>query len=370
MVVAFATSVASPARLFARLLPLSNALLCSQVINAAAFPLSSRLPQRGLSLRAANLPGRVSHLRGGCSLAMSSDSILHDGLYTAKQAVTWEKDGQTYEIGGWAEHKLPPGTKDDSQDPEEQDTDWVDGLDLEGAIAFDPPMPDGTPKHRPRTLVMYGSLRPESFSRKLAFECARILERMGCDVRVYHAQGLPLRDPAIESHPKVQELRQLSLWSEGHVWVSPEMHGEVTGTFKTQIDWLPLNSGSVRPTQGRTVMIAQVSGGSQSFNTVNTLRKLARWMRMPCVTNQSSVPKAWKEFTEGGRMKDSELRERVVDVCEEFYKFTLLMRPYAEFMVDRYSERKEKAEKGRLQTQAEKETAKDTLLKEVKKSMT
>jgi arsenic resistance protein ArsH len=154
-------------------------------------------------------------------------------------------------------------------------------------------------------------------------------------VRVYHAQGLPLRDPAIESHPKVQELRQLSDWSEGHVWVSPEMHGEVTGTFKSQIDWLPLNTGSVRPTQGRTVMIAQVSGGSQSFNVVNTLRKLARWMRMPCVTNQSSVPKAWKEFTEEGRMKPSELRDRVVDVCEEYYKFTLLMRPYADFLVDR-----------------------------------
>jgi arsenic resistance protein ArsH len=113
------------------------------------------------------------------------------------------------------------------------------------------------------------------------------------------------------------------------------MHGEVTGTFKSQIDWLPLNTGSVRPTQGRTVMIAQVSGGSQSFNVVNTLRKLARWMRMPCVTNQSSVPKAWKEFTEEGRMKPSELRDRVVDVCEEYYKFTLLMRPYADFLVDR-----------------------------------
>jgi len=158
---------------------------------------------------------------------------------------------------------------------------------------------------------------------------------LGCDIRVYNPRGLPLRDPAIEDHPKVQELRALSDWSEGHVWISPEMHGEVTGTFKTQIDWLPLNTGSVRPTQGRSVMIAQVNGGSQSFNVVNSLRKLARWMRMNCVTNQSSVPKAWKEFDERGRMKPSEFRDRVVDVCEEFYKYTLILRPFADFLVDR-----------------------------------
>jgi len=212
---------------------------------------------------------------------------------------------------------------------------------------FDPP---------PRILVLYGSLRgPSAYSRFLAFEFARILEVLGCDVRVFDPHNLPPRDPAIEDHPKVQELRSLSLWSQGQVWVSPEMHGTMTGIFKNQIDWLPLNTGSVRPTQGRSVCVAQVNGGSQSFNVVNALRLLARWMRMPCSTNQSSVPKAWQEFDGDGRMKDSPLRDRVVDVAEEFHKFLLLNRPHAEFLTDRYSERKEAAKEGRLLTQAEKE---------------
>lgn len=216
-------------------------------------------------------------------------------------------------------------------------------------------MPIGRP---PRILVLYGSLRPQSFSKKLAYEFARLLETTGCDVRVYNPAGLPVRDPSLESHVKVQELRSLTLWSDGHVWVSPEMHGQITGVFKNQIDWIPLNTGSIRPTQGRTCCVAQVNGGSQSFNAVNTLRLLARWMRMPCCTNQSSVPMAWKEFDDNGRMKESSYRDRVVDVAEEFAKFTAVMTPVSDDLVNRYSERKEKEKEGRLLTQAEKESKK------------
>ena len=203
----------------------------------------------------------------------------------------------------------------------------------------------------PKILVLYGSLRSSSFSRKLAYEFARLLELLGCDVRVYNPRSLPVRDPEIEDHIKVQELRALTHWSDGHVWVSPEMHGTVTGAFKNQIDWIPLNTGSVRPTQGKTCCVAQVNGGSQSFNAVNYLRLLARWMRMPCCTNQSSVAKAWQEFDEAGRMKDSSFRERVVDTAEEYAKFTAVMAPVADRLTDRYSERKEKMKEGRLLTQ-------------------
>lgn len=157
----------------------------------------------------------------------------------------------------------------------------------------------------------------------------------------------------------MKELRELSLWSEGHVWCAPELHGGLCGTFKNQIDWIPLDSGSVRPTQGKSVAVMQVNGGSQSFNTVNALRLLARWMRMACVVNQSSVAVAWKEFDDDGRMKDSSFRERVVDVLEEYFKHHLINREYADTLTDRYSERKERAEKGRLLTQAEKEAEKD-----------
>lgn len=210
----------------------------------------------------------------------------------------------------------------------------------------------------PRILVLYGSLRPTSFSRKLAYEFARLLQELGCDVRVYNPRGLPVRDPALENEVKVKELRALTLWSDGHVWVSPEMHGTVTGTFKNQIDWIPLNTGSLRPTQGRTCLVAQVNGGSQSFNAVNYLRILSRWMRMPCCTNQSSVVKAWQEFDDDGRMKESSFRDRVVDCAEEFAKFTAIMVPVSDELTDRYSERKEKAKEGRLLTQAEKEQQK------------
>lgn len=219
-------------------------------------------------------------------------------------------------------------------------------------------MPIGRP---PRILVLYGSLRESSFSRKLAYEYARLLDIvLGCDVRVYNPRGLPVRDPELEQTcVKVKELRALTNWSDGHVWVSPEMHGQITGVFKNQIDWIPLNTGSVRPTQGKTCCVAQVCGGSQSFNAVNTLRLLARWMRMPCCTNQSSVEKAWKEFDDiSGRMKDSSFRDRVVDVAEEFAKFTAVMAPFSDQLNDRYSERKEKVKEGRLLTQAEKEKTK------------
>lgn len=234
--------------------------------------------------------------------------------------------------------------------------DWVKDLELSGAATFLPP---GTTKtHKPRILVLYGSLRETSFSRQTAYECARVLDYLGADVRVFDPQGLPVRDPALEkTDPKVLELRALTEWSEGHVWVSPEMHGTITGVMKNQIDWIPLNTGSVRPTQGKTVAVMQVNGGSQSFNAVNALRLLARWMRMPCCTNQSSVAKVWQEF-EGGRMKPSDFRDRVVDVMEEFFKFTLLMREHVDFLVDRYSERKEKEKNGRLLSQAEKEVIK------------
>jgi arsenical resistance protein ArsH len=196
--------------------------------------------------------------------------------------------------------------------------------------------------HAPRFLILYGSLRERSFSRFLAHEAARLLEAMGGEVRIFHADGLPLPDDATPDHPKVQELRQLSIWSEGQVWVSPERHGNLTGVMKAQVDWLPLSEGSVRPTQGRTLAVMQVSGGSQSFNAVNSLRVLGRWMRMITIPNQSSVPMAYKEFDDAGRMRPGPLYDRVVDVCEELMKFTLLTRGRADYLVDRYSERKER----------------------------
>lgn len=204
-------------------------------------------------------------------------------------------------------------------------------------------LPAGS-SHPPRILLLYGSLRPQSFSRKLALEAERILRQFGAETQVFDPHELPILDSVPASHPKVQELRALSLWSEGQVWVSPERHGAVTGVFKNQIDWLPLEEGSVRPTQGRTLAVMQVSGGSQSFNVVNALRVLGRWMRMVVIPNQSSVAKAWQEFDDAGRMKPSPFYDRVVDVMEELFKFTLMVRDRSEYLVDRYSERKGAAE--------------------------
>lgn len=200
------------------------------------------------------------------------------------------------------------------------------------------------PDHPPRMLLLYGSLRERSYSRFLTYEAERLLQAMGADTRVYHADGLPLPDDAGADHPKVQELRDLSLWSEGQVWCSPERHGNLTGVMKAQIDWIPLSLGGVRPTQGKTLAVCQVSGGSQSFNAVNQLRILGRWMRLIVVPNQSSVPKAWDEFDDAGRMRASPYYDRIVDVMEELVKFTLLTRDCADVLVDRYSERKESHE--------------------------
>ncbi len=199
-------------------------------------------------------------------------------------------------------------------------------------------------KHAPKFLMLYGSLRERSYSRLLTFEAARLLEAMGGEVKIYDPTGLPLVDSVPDSHPKVQELRQLVLWAEGMVWTSPERHGAMTGLLKTQIDWIPLSDGAVRPTQGKTLAVMQVCGGSQSFNAVNQMRILGRWMRMVTIPNQSSVAKAFSEFEENGRMKPSAFYDRVVDVMEELYKFTLLTRGISEYLTDRYSERKESAE--------------------------
>ncbi|MEN9475420.1 MAG: hypothetical protein RIS48_2142 [Pseudomonadota bacterium] len=197
--------------------------------------------------------------------------------------------------------------------------------------------------HAPRFLLLYGSLRQRSFSRLLVEEAARLLQAMGAETRIFNPSGLPLPDDAPDSHPKVQELRELTQWCEGMVWCSPERHGAMTGIIKAQIDWIPLSQGAIRPTQGKTLAVMQVCGGSQSFNAVNQMRVLGRWMRMLTIPNQSSVAKAFLEFDENNRMKPSSYHDRVVDVLEELVKFTLLTRDVAPYLVDRYSERKESA---------------------------
>ena len=199
-------------------------------------------------------------------------------------------------------------------------------------------------KHPPRILMLYGSLRERSYSKLLTLETAKLLEAMGAEVRVFDPLDLPQPDAAPDAHPKVKELRDLATWSEGMVWCSPERHGAMTGILKTQIDWIPLSLGAVRPTQGKTLAVMQVCGGSQSFNAVNQMRILGRWMRMLTIPNQSSVAKAFLEFEEDGRMKPSAYYDRLVDVMEELVKFTLLTRDIAPYLVDRYSERKESAD--------------------------
>ena len=198
--------------------------------------------------------------------------------------------------------------------------------------------------HAPRILMLYGSLRERSYSKLLTLEAARLLEAMGAEVQVFNPLGLPQPDAAPESHHKVQELHDLAAWSEGLVFCSPERHGAMTGIMKSQIDWIPLSVGAIRPTQGKTLAVMEVSGGSQSFNAVNQMRILGRWMRMLTIPNQSSVAKAYLEFEEDGRMKPSAYLDRVVDVMEELIKFTLLTRDISPYLVDRYSERKESAE--------------------------
>lgn len=195
--------------------------------------------------------------------------------------------------------------------------------------------------HAPRILILYGSLRDRSYARLCAEEAARILTRFGAEVRLFDPRGLPQVDTEEPDHPKVAELRDLVTWSEGMVWSSPERHGAMTGLMKTQVDWIPLSLGGVRPTQGKTLAVMQVCGGSQSFNTVNQLRILGRWMRLLTIPNQSSTARAWDEFDEDGRMKPSPYYNRIVDVMEELVKFTLLTRDIRDHLVDRYSERVE-----------------------------
>ncbi|TXF97441.1 arsenical resistance protein ArsH [Massilia arenae] len=213
-------------------------------------------------------------------------------------------------------------------------------LDLPAAERLAPA--DGV-DHPPRILMLYGSLRERAFSRLLTEEAARILRHFGADVKIFDPTGLPMVGSVPETHPKVVELRELCIWSEGQVWCSPERHGAVTSVFKNQIDWIPLEQGSVRPSQGKTLAVMQVCGGSQSFNVVNALRLLGRWMRMFTIPNQSSVPMAYKEFGDDDRMRPSAYYERVVDVMEELVKITLLMRGSSAYLTDRYSERSERA---------------------------
>ncbi|GKZ37425.1 hypothetical protein AbraIFM66950_008975 [Aspergillus brasiliensis] len=231
--------------------------------------------------------------------------------------------------------------------------DWVSNLELTTAMEM-AAQELRKSNNRLKVLVLYGSLRRRSYSRLVALEASRILFRLGCDVRVFNPEGLPVKNDTDHGHPKVQELRELSKWSDGHIWVSPEQHGNLTAAFKNQIDWIPLTTGSVRPTQGRTLAIAQVCGGSQSFNAVNSLRILGRWMRMFTIPNQSSIPKAYTHFPDEGQPGDQRLlpsgnRDRLVDCMEEFVKYTILMRPHLELFGDRFSEREEKRIKEELQ---------------------
>ena len=216
--------------------------------------------------------------------------------------------------------------------------DSIQPIDIEALIG------SNDPRHPPKILVLYGSLRARSFSRLASEEASRLLRWYGCDVRTFDPTGLPLPDAADADHPKVQELRELAQWSEGMLWVSPERHGSMTSIMKAQIDWIPLSLGGVRPTQGKTLAVMQVSGGSQSFNTVNQLRILGRWMRMITIPNQSSIPKAFLEFNDDDRMDKSPLYLRLVDVCEELVKFTWLTRGRSAYLTDRYSERVESTE--------------------------
>ena len=209
-------------------------------------------------------------------------------------------------------------------------------------VDLDQLIPRARSQHPPRILILYGSLRERSYSRLAGEEAARILERLGVEVKIYNPSGLPLVDNGVDAdHPKVAELREIATWSEGMVWSSPERHGAMTGIMKTQIDWIPLSLGGVRPTQGKTLAVMQVNGGSQSFNTVNQLRILGRWMRLLTVPNQSSVARAWDEFDEDGRINPSSYYNRIVDVMEELVRFTMLTRDIKDMLVDRYSERVE-----------------------------
>ena len=221
------------------------------------------------------------------------------------------------------------------------DPDFLPALDRRHAPQSQASDLAADPRHPPRILLLYGSLRERSYSRLVVEEAARLVRFFGAEPRIFDPSDLPLPDQFKgDDHPAVQELRELSMWSEGQIWCSPERHGQITGVMKAQIDHLPLNMGGMRPTQGRTLAVMQVCGGSQSFNAVNTLRLLGRWTRMFTIPNQSSVPKAFQEFNEAGRMKSSSYYERIVDVVEELVRFTVLLRPHVATLTNRYSERR------------------------------
>lgn len=246
-----------------------------------------------------------------------------------------ERSGKVFDPANLAEIDLDKACADDLPNI---DLSYIEPIDIESLIGAN------DPRHAPRILVLYGSLRTRSFSKLAAEEASRLLRWYGCEVKMFDPSGLPLPDDADIEHPKVQELRELAQWSEGMLWVSPERHGSMTSIMKAQIDWIPLSLGGVRPTQGKTLAVMQVSGGSQSFNTVNQLRILGRWMRMITIPNQSSIPKAFLEFNDDNRMDKSPLYLRLVDVCEELVKFTWLTRGRSAYLTDRYSERVESAE--------------------------
>ena len=249
-----------------------------------------------------------------------------------------KEDGEILQYHGRAATNGTPASIDLSNELPNIDKGHLHPIDIESLVGAD------DPRHAPKILVLYGSLRARSFSKLASEEASRILRWYGCEVRTFDPTGLPLPDSTDVDHPKVQELRELAAWSEGMLWVSPERHGSITSIMKAQIDWIPLSLGGVRPTQGKTLAVMQVSGGSQSFNTVNQLRILGRWMRMITIPNQSSIPKAFLEFNEDNRMQQSSLYQRLVDVCEELVKFTWLARGRSDYLTDRYSERVESHE--------------------------
>ncbi|KUL88245.1 hypothetical protein ZTR_05055 [Talaromyces verruculosus] len=268
--------------------------------------------------------------------AVAESATTTNGVCTDRQTLAIPETEDDLDI----RQKYRPFIRDDAQN------DWVSALELTKVLNLAESDLRATNK-RLKVLVLYGSLRRRSYSKLVAYEASRILFRLGCDVRVFDPEGLPVKNDVDHGHAKVQELRALSTWSDGQLWVSPEQHGNLTAVFKNQIDWIPLSTGSVRPTQGRTLAIAQVCGGSQSFNAVNSLRILGRWMRMFTIPNQSSIPMAYTHFPDEGQPEDQRLkyssnRDRLVDCMEEFVKYTILMRPHIDLFGDRYSEREEK----------------------------
>jgi arsenic resistance protein ArsH len=267
--------------------------------------------------------------RGGSWAGMAADGNV-DSMRSASDEIVSRLGKPTHT------HCCPTGTMEFARDESECNAVQATVKALTQKISSEPP----------KILILYGSLRQASCSRKAAVESARVLASYGADVRVFDPQDLPhFSTDTDPKHPKVAELRSLTRWCEGMVWISPEIHGNISGVFKNQVDWMPLSEGAIRPTQGKTVAVMQVEAGSQSFNTVNNLRTLGRWMRCVVIPNQSSIPQAYKEFNEDGTLKDSSYRSRIVDVLDELFKYTLLLRDQQPYLVERYSEKKVQADK-------------------------